>query len=64
MHLMSRLGKFKSHSNPNQHFAQVEKVVVRSSLCNGSLDDLLDVYWASTLWVAKEQADKKAGGIL
>ena len=41
VHLMSRLGKFKSEANASQHVAQVKRVIA-SSLCNGSLDGLLN----------------------
>ena len=61
VHLMSRLGKFKSEANASQHVAQVKRVIA-SSLCNGSLDDLLNVEEASTMWVADQKAEKKAEG--
>ncbi|XP_030830902.1 uncharacterized protein LOC105442748 isoform X2 [Strongylocentrotus purpuratus] len=61
VHLMSRLGKFKSEGNASQHVAQVQRVIA-SSLCNGSLDGLLNVEEASSMWVAEQKRQKKAEG--
>eukprot|EP00057_Strongylocentrotus_purpuratus_P020361 XP_011674835.1 PREDICTED: uncharacterized protein LOC100893770 [Strongylocentrotus purpuratus] len=61
VHLMSRLGKFKSEGNASQHVVQVQRVIA-SSLCNGSLDGLLNVEEASSMWVAEQKRQKKAEG--